>query len=410
MIRPRPIRWLREHDTVADSLLAVVVAAGSLASHMFGSDEIAQAEPATWWRAGLVVLATMPIAWRRRAPITTLLAVVVAQTLCELTSTFGTGWIGVVVALYTVSAHRAGAARHRATVAIGGLIAVVAIAGLASNEAEPADILGLVIVLTAAFTIGDNMRRRRDRIEHLAERAERAEREQELMARERVTEERTRIARELHDVVAHSVSVMVIQAAAARRQLPAHPDRAIGALEAIEATGRQTMDEMRRILGVLRGNEIDPSHPALAPQPSLTSIADLVTGDATLPVQLEVEGSPDVSIPASIELSAYRIVQEALTNVRKHAGPVRKVNVSLRHGGGEVRIEVTDDGWGASASPTGSTGRGGRAEVGVGHGIAGMRERVALCDGELVVGPRAGGGWRVRATLPTVRAGEASRR
>ena len=257
MSRLHPIRWLRGHPEAGDWLLAVLVTTTALASHVFGSAEVERAAPPSVWRSALVVAATLPIAWRRRSPIAILFVVFTAQLACEVTETFGTGWIGVVVAMYTMAAHCTGRGRNRAVIVVGAIMALIAIGALIDAPEEVTDVLGMGVVLIAAFTIGDNMRRRRDRIEHLAERAERAEREQELLARQRVTEERTRIARELHDVVAHSVSVMVIQAGAARRQLATNPEKAKGALEVIELTGREAMDEMRRILGVLRDDAVD---------------------------------------------------------------------------------------------------------------------------------------------------------
>ncbi|HEY5874300.1 MAG TPA: sensor histidine kinase [Ilumatobacteraceae bacterium] len=395
MSRLHPIRWLRGHPDAGDWLLALLVTTAAVTSHVFGSAEIEQAASPSVWRIALVVAATLPIAWRRRSPIAILAVVFAAQLACDVTDTFGTGWIGVVVAMYTMAAHCTGRRRNRAAIVVGALMTLIAIGASIDAPEEVTDVLGMGVVLIAAFTIGDNMRRRRDRIEHLAERAERAEREQELLARQRVSEERTRIARELHDVVAHSVSVMVIQAGAARRQLATNPERARGALEVIELTGREAMDEMRRILGVLRDDGVDHGGPELVPQPSLASIAELVAGDSTLPSRYMVDGDLPGSIPPSVELSAYRIVQEALTNVRKHAGTVRCVEVAIAHADGALRIEISDDGWGASSA---SADDGGSH---IGHGITGMQERVALCGGTLAVGPRSGGGWRVRARLPT---------
>ncbi len=395
MSRLHPIRWLRGHPEAGDWLLAILVTTTAIASHAFGSAELEPAASPSVWRTALVVAATLPIAWRRRSPIAILFVVLTAQLACEVTETFGAGWIGVVVAMYTMAAHCTGRGRNRAVIVVGAIMALIVLGALIDTPEEVTDVLGMGVVLIAAFTIGDNMRRRRDRIEHLAERAERAEREQELLARQRVTEERTRIARELHDVVAHSVSVMVIQAGAARRQLATNPETAKGALEVIELTGREAMDEMRRILGVLRDDAVDDGGPELVPQPSLASIAELVAGDPTLPSHYVVDGDLPASIPPSIELSAYRIVQEALTNVRKHAGTVRQVEVAIGHADGALRIEISDDGWGASSAPTDDDGSH------IGHGITGMQERVALCGGTLAVGPRSGGGWRVRASLPT---------
>jgi signal transduction histidine kinase len=200
-----------------------------------------------------------------------------------------------------------------------------------------------------------------------------------------VRDERTRIARELHDVVAHSVSLMVIQTAAARRQMTVDPQKADAALATVEDTGRTAMHEMRRFLGVLRD---ETGMQLLEPQPSLGDLDDLLATAADLPVVMHADGALD-DLPPGVEVSAYRVVQEALTNVRRHAGPVRHVDVSVARDDEQLVVEVSDDGRGASvaASP-------------YGFGLVGMRERVAAYEGELVAGPRSGGGWRVRATFP----------
>jgi signal transduction histidine kinase len=190
----------------------------------------------------------------------------------------------------------------------------------------------------------------------------------------------------LHDVVAHSVSLMVIQTAAARRQLAVDPVRADEALVTVETTGRAAMTEMRRILGVLRDDE---SQQSLAPQPSLSVIDDLVASAPDLPLEVRADGDLG-GLPAGVELSAYRIVQESLTNVRRHAGVVQHVEVSVAMVDDELVVEVNDDGRGAGASPPAEPG----------FGIVGMRERVAAYDGKLVAGPRAGGGWHVKAVFP----------
>ena len=205
-------------------------------------------------------------------------------------------------------------------------------------------------------------------------------------ARQAVAEERTRIARELHDVVAHSMSVVVVQASAAQRVMASDPDRAREALASIEVTGRDSLGEMRRILGALRGDDDAP----LAPQPGLEQFAQLVRHceEAGLPVEVELAGSPR-ELPAGIELATYRIVQEALTNAVKHAGPAHAV-VRLDYGDDRLDIEVTDDGRGAAADTITSGGQ----------GLVGMRERVELFGGTFAAGPRTGGGYRVKARLP----------
>jgi signal transduction histidine kinase len=211
-----------------------------------------------------------------------------------------------------------------------------------------------------------------------------AERERDLTAREAVVEERARIARELHDVIAHNVSMMVIQAGAERRVLEeTSPTREV--LETVERIGRSALTEMRRLVGMLRSEDADP----LAPQPGLRDLSTLVTQvrEAGLPVDLVVEGEP-CELPAGIDLSAYRIVQEALTNALKHAGEARAA-VRVQYGADALELEIADNGTGSAKAP----------ESG-GHGLVGMRERVALYGGRLDAGRRSGGGFSVRVVLP----------
>jgi signal transduction histidine kinase len=224
--------------------------------------------------------------------------------------------------------------------------------------------------------------------EALADRAALLEREREERARAAVAEERARIARELHDVVAHSVSVMVVQAGAERLALGDERDDTREVLSTIEQTGRQTLAEMRRLLGMLRRSDDEIE---LAPQPSMEHVAKLVdqVREAGLPVTLAVEGEP-VGLPPGIDLSAYRIVQEALTNALKHAGPA-SARVTVRYGRDDLDLEIVDDGAGVA------NGDGG------GHGLIGMRERVTLFGGNLAAGGRSGGGYAVRARLPLER-------
>jgi signal transduction histidine kinase len=218
---------------------------------------------------------------------------------------------------------------------------------------------------------------------------ERANRElaeqRELQAQAAVAVERGRIARELHDVVAHNVSMMVVQAGAAARVLHGEQPDVRNALEVIAATGRETVDEMRTLLGVLRS---DDGPASLKPQPGLADLEQLVSGvqEAGLPVTLRVEGTPR-PLPPALDLSAFRIVQEALTNALKHAGPAR-ADVTVRYEDGLVSLEISD------------TGRGPGGGRGTGHGLAGMRERAAMFGGELQALPRPEGGFAVRARLP----------
>lgn len=337
--------------------------------------------------AVLAVGASLPVGWRRRSPALVLLAVTICQMSLEIKNSAGPGWVGVLIGAYTLGAYRSGLVLWRS--AIGLLIVVIGFItlGAVHGDAPWQALLSTPVVIAAAVLLGDNMRRRRERSEELVERAERAEREHTLLAHQHVQEERSRIARELHDVVAHSVSLMVIQTAAARRQLLAGPEGVDTSLEAVEQTGRAAMQEMRRILGVLRDAEGAVS---LAPQPGFAAIERLASSTNDLPVSVQTRGSLG-HLPAGVEVSAYRIVQEALTNIRRHAGPVQEVSVSMVREGSSLTVEVVDDGRGAAAALT---------DDGPGFGLVGMGERVAAFDGKLYAGPRPGGGWRVRAIFP----------
>jgi signal transduction histidine kinase len=235
------------------------------------------------------------------------------------------------------------------------------------------------------FAVGRWARERREREQASRERAERIDAERELRVRAAALGERARLAREIHDVVAHSVSVMVIQAAGARAVMDGEPDRARAALSSVERAGRDALAEMRRLLGVLGDGE---RLRALAPQPGVEDLAELVraTCAAGLPASIRVEGQP-VIVPAGLSLCAYRVVQEALTNSIKHAGPAR-AEVAVRWRPDVLELEVADDGPGPVTSPAG------------GHGLMGMRERTALHGGSVDAGPRPGGGFAVRARIP----------
>jgi signal transduction histidine kinase len=382
----RPIRWIREHPLPADAILATLLTALALFLHS-ATNRIESDEPyhtPTWWTVALVLLATFPVMFRRRNPVWALGAVLAGQLACEYWHIFGPTWLAVLVAVYSLGAHTDG--RRRASACAGALV-VVLVAGtvaVAVGDVDLIDVIPAIGLLTAAFVIGDNVRRRRQHVESLADRAERAERERDLLARERVAEERNRIARELHDIVAHSVSVMVIQASAARRNLASRPDEATALLENVERTGRQTMDELRQVLGVLR----DEGGRALAvPLPTLADLPALVEIGA-LPTRLSITGDTD-RVPAGVAVSVYRIVQEALTNAHRHAGPGASVAVHVAVAAADVAIEVADDGRGASSTNAAD-----------GYGLIGMRERATAAGGSFRAGPRRGGGWSVHATIP----------
>jgi signal transduction histidine kinase len=293
-----------------------------------------------------------------------------------------------LVALYSAGAYATG----RALVA-AGLIALAA-GLLRSYEDAGADAVEDLVSLTffggifgGTWVAGVVVGRHRARTRRAETRAGRAEAERERRARQAVAEERTRIARELHDVVAHAISVIVLQAKGGRRMLDIKPDQTRQALDTIVESSEQALTEMRRLLGMLRRSDDEI---AMAPLPSLRHLdllAEQVSG-AGLPVELRVEGEP-VPLPPGVDLSAYRIVQEALTNALKHAGPAR-ARVVVRYGTRELELEIADDGRGPAATNV----------SGSGHGLVGMRERAALFGGHIEGAEQPGGGFTVRATLP----------
>jgi signal transduction histidine kinase len=272
--------------------------------------------------------------------------------------------------------------------AVAGLAATLGVEAVVARN-DPlggiGDFIFVGLIFVVVWTIGFTLGRKFEEADQAKERAIRAEREREERARAAVAEERARIARELHDVVGHSVSVMTVQASGVRRLLRPDQEREREALLVVERTGREALAEMRRMVGVLRRPE---EGPALAPQPSLEHVGRLVeqTREAGLPVELRVEGEA-VQLPVGVDLTAYRLVQEGLTNALKHARATR-AEVIVNYSDGQVEVVVSDDGHGAESSD------------GSGHGLVGMRERVSVYGGELQAGPRPEGGYRLRARLP----------
>jgi signal transduction histidine kinase len=272
-------------------------------------------------------------------------------------------------------------------------------------DTEDSDTAGTVvstIFLTVAFALawvlGDSLRTRRAYYTELEERASRLEREREREARMAVAAERARIARELHDVVAHNVSAMVVQADGAAYVLDSAPEQTRSALHTISGTGRQALTEMRRLLGVLRGEDGDTAQDYV-PQPGVEELADLIdqVRETGLPVDFRIDGAAR-PLPRGVELTAYRIVQEALTNSRKHGGDNVGATVRLSYGGESLTVLAEDDGRGSQRELYEE-----RGADGLGHGLIGMRERVGMVGGVLVAGPRPGGGFRIAATLPLPR-------
>ena len=251
------------------------------------------------------------------------------------------------------------------------------------------------VVAVAAWFVGDSVRVRRTYVAGLAEQAEQRQREEVERAQRSVAEERLQIARELHDVVAHSLSVIAVQSGVGRHVIDSQPAEAKRALAAVEATSRSALDELRRMLGVLRRDDGQPA--SLAPAPGVGALGPLVEQVrlAGYTVDLVICSNAVNTLSPSVELSIYRIIQEALTNVVKHAGPAR-VHVEIRDDGDALVLEVTDNGRGLAPVTDARDANGSETH----HGIVGMRERVALYDGSLTVGSRPEGGFRVSARFP----------
>ncbi len=380
--------WFRARPFVADLLFALALTVLGLIATAQADIDASEREPdlLAWV---LVAGFCLPVAARRIAPVAATWAMLAFN---------GVYWVAdfpddatgmtLLIGVYSIGAHvdRPRSLHHGA-----GVIAAIVTIGTAGVISAQDDlpwfaIPAFVIMYGTAWILGDNLRTRRAYMLELERTAAHAEAQRQAEARHAVADERTRIARELHDVVAHSMSVMVVQAGAARRVLDTNPQQASAALEAIEATGRQSLDEMRRILGVLRS---DDEQLAFAPAPSLDDVGRLVDQceQAGLPVDVAIDGQP-VDLPTSVELSAYRIVQESLTNTLKHAGPAH-ASVALRYTPGQLHVRVEDNGRGAAATTNGA-----------GQGLVGMRERVEAFGGTLTAGPRAGGGYAVAAVLP----------
>jgi signal transduction histidine kinase len=377
---PRPTRLAAvgaRRPWVADLLVvAVIVVLGSL-------PDPGRAEGTTGWLVTVVL--ALPLLWRRRFPVA-VFAVIAAIALAQWAADVRAfGDTALLVALYTVAATRPlrVALAAAAVLEIG---VVLAIARWAPDSNEVNAFIGLSGLTTAAGVLGINVRHRRALLASLQERADRLEHERDQQGRLSAAAERSRIAREMHDIVAHNLSVMIALADGASYAVRDAPDRAEAAMQTASRTGRQALTEMRRLLGVLRE---DPEPEGRAPQPGIAQIDALVeqVRSAGLPVGYSVSGQPGEVAPAGLQLAAYRIVQESLTNTLKHAGPGAEAVVSLTWNADRLTVEVRDTG--LAAEPAAADG----------GGLRGMRERAAVYDGIVEAGPGPGGGWRVRTEL-----------
>ncbi|NKQ55989.1 sensor histidine kinase [Amycolatopsis sp. K13G38] len=376
--------WPRAHPQAADALLTfaaalAVVGRGNRFEHFHGEQP---------WAIVFAVLLVVPLIWRRRAPVLVFGWMALVAGAQWLVARVVVADAALLIALYSVAVL---CGRRMAVLALGVLEFGIAIAVL--RWAPPEGMFNAFLLLsgsaTAAFVLGRNVRTRRAYLASLEDRARRAEHERDQQAQLAAAAERARIAREMHDIVAHNLSVMIALADGAAFSARGKPEQAEAAARQVSATGRQALGEMHRVLGVLRGGQ----EPPRAPQPGIEQIDELIAQvrAAGLPVSLTVTGTPFPLSPTA-QLAVYRLVQEALTNVLKHAEEPEDAWVRLRYRDPVVEVEVADNGRGRPL-----------AAVSGGHGLAGMAERAAVFDGDVEAGPRPGGGWRVRAQLASAR-------
>jgi signal transduction histidine kinase len=346
-------------------------------------------------QAGVVVsalllpMATVPLLWRRSRPGLTVLVLAAAFGLSVSFGAAAPDGVGLLFGVYAAALY---GRRHvriiGGFVAAGLLVAAFVAIALTDRTRVFGHLTGTAIGFAVAWVYGDRTRAHRAYLAELEERARRLEIERDEHARRAAESERSRIARELHDVVTHNVSVIAVQAGAARATADAHPHRASEALALIERTARETLTELRAQLGVLRRG--DSAAALRQPQPGLEQLDDLVllAREAELGVRLRIDGQRR-PLPSVVDLCAYRVIQEALTNIVKHA-PGANINILVEYSPAQLRIVVVDDGPGPPPGGTPSTG----------HGLIGMRERVALAGGRLRIGPALGGGFRIEVGLP----------
>ena len=389
---PWPQRWLARHRRGMDLLVVGLVLAYNqlfLPLAAFGS------RSDFWMLQAASVCLCLAYPLRRRHPLAVFAVMILTACVQPLIGPHA-AIIPADLMLPLIVHHLAASRRWTTSLPCAGVVIAWVLLACApmirTGEARPSTPGLLIVAVAWAWTAGALVQTRRTYIAALTESAEHSLREQEARHRADALDERARIAREIHDIVSHSLGVMVVVADGAATTAPTDPQRAASAMIRVRDTGREAMGEMRRMLSLLRTGE--PT--GVAPQPGTAQLEDLVAEARStgLPVSLSVTGSATdpLNPPAGLGLTVYRLVQEALTNARRHGGSVSRVDVRVHHAQDRLEIEVLDDGDGLSA-PAGSSGS-------PGHGLVGMRERVASHGGTLETGPRADGGFRVRAVLP----------
>ncbi len=385
------VRWCRARPMAVDAVFAAIIGVLAVAE-VASSTNFGEREPDALAYV-LTAAGAASLIWRRVTPLTVLAVMTVVLSTFWL---LGYGSFQAVLglpAIYSATAH--GEDRRRTWLTVSASMAVMFTAAGVSVLNAPdgfseSNAVSMMAYLGGAAAVGVVIRNRQRIFVDLEDRADRAETERLAEAQRAVARERIRIAREMHDVIAHGMSVITVQAAAAQAIVQSNPDAAAESLAQIETVGRESLNEMRRMLGVLRSGDDETS--PFEPQPGLGEMRNLVNHctDAGVPTELTVTGS-ERDLPAGIGLAAYRLVQEALTNVLKHAGTSAHADVRLDYTDDTLEIEVVDDGRGAVSS-LGSSGGG--------NGLIGMRARVDVYDGEFSARPKPGGGYRVLAVLP----------
>jgi signal transduction histidine kinase len=381
--------WMKAHPMVGDSLLALLLTCFDVLLFIAQSVSPVNHPPPWYVTLPLVLLVVTPLAFRRKYPIIAAYAVLVASIPHSALELGVASVLASCISLYTLVAY---VGRKPALLYTAANVALTGVQMTFQDDSTQQRIIGLAFVTLAfalCWTLGEFVGARRAYQAEVEQRLALLEVERDHQARMAVADERARIARELHDVVAHAVSVIVVQADGAAYAMRSQPDLAQRAVETISATGREALTELRRLLGVLRSEEAGGE---LTPQPGTQSLSDLAerVRAVGLPVRLEIVGSVD-DLPAGVGLGVYRIVQEALTNSLKHAGPGTTAVVRVERAGDAVCLDIHDDGRSSARALVGVSG---------GNGLIGMRERALVFGGSLDAGPRDGGGWQVTARLP----------
>lgn len=384
-------RWTRDRPVIIDITVAALVATIGI-SGLLADDVMDSREPDAL-AVALILGGSATLLWRRVAPLVALVAVILFLTPVYVRE-YGTFLSGLgLTGIYSAAAHGKNRRRTWLTIATAysALFAIASFTLLDDPGGyDVANAINMTVFCACAAAAGGIVRNRHEIFVSAQTRAEHAEATRLAESERAVAKERLRIARDMHDVVAHSMSVMAVQAAAAQEITRTEPERAIAAMQNVERTGREALNEMRRMLGVLRSG--DDADTALTPQPTLADIATTVaeSNSAGLATELEVTGD-ERDLPPGIEVAAFRIVQEALTNVRKHGGSTATATVHLDYGPTNLGITIIDDGAGSVSALAFSGG---------GNGLIGMHERVEIYNGDFAAGPEIGGGYAVRVRLP----------